>query len=433
MRAVYIAIPFFLVVVSGNRATIEYALAEEGVPNPLRDENKSGAIQFQPRSDEYSAADLKQLRWILSQIKNEKGEPDPLADYVAKPSSQEERDKRSHWKDDDEAHVKPKLFKKADDYVSPDLQPSSIGQTPPVTGPITPASATGPSQRVVVETIADPCFVPLYARMPLKAAYVSSNMPSIGSERSAFQPNVPTNRLNQNDSVLPNSGMSVLPNSGMPYNPAFNPPYNPAFNPPANLPYNPPANPAFNPPVGGMPNNVTNPPMSNIGPSTATPIVPSPSGFTNTPMTGGMTMPAPPPTYANPSTINPYTAVPPAPRYDTRSTFINSQPFVGGPVVTRDASHMVSPTVYRQNVPCTTCGNQPYAPGPTMGATGSPFSYAPQAYFPSSFNGVNTTFKPLVGFGQNVNLSQLGRGIVGQPVAYMPSQPLRNVLRYLFP
>ncbi len=91
---------------------------------------------------------------------------------------------------------------------------------------------------------------------------------------------------------------------------------------------------------------------------------------------------------------------------------------------------MVSPTVYRQSVGCNSCGGQPYAP---MSGSGSPFSYTPPTYFPGAFNGYASQYRPLIGLGQDVRQAQLGRGIIGQPVAYMPSQPLRNVLRYLFP
>ncbi len=39
----------------------------------------------------------------------------------------------------------------------------------------------------------------------------------------------------------------------------------------------------------------------------------------------------------------------------------------------------------------------------------------------------------LITFGQETNPVQIGQGIIGQPVAYVPGQPVRNFLRYLFP
>jgi len=41
--------------------------------------------------------------------------------------------------------------------------------------------------------------------------------------------------------------------------------------------------------------------------------------------------------------------------------------------------------------------------------------------------------RPLVSFGQDRNPVQVGQGIVGQPTAYVPGQPIRNFIRYLSP
>ncbi len=41
--------------------------------------------------------------------------------------------------------------------------------------------------------------------------------------------------------------------------------------------------------------------------------------------------------------------------------------------------------------------------------------------------------RPLVTFGQQANTVQVGQGIVGQPVAYVPGQRFRNWVRYFFP
>lgn len=40
---------------------------------------------------------------------------------------------------------------------------------------------------------------------------------------------------------------------------------------------------------------------------------------------------------------------------------------------------------------------------------------------------------PLISFGQDRNPVQIGQGIVGQPVAYVPGQRIRNWIRYIFP
>jgi hypothetical protein len=41
--------------------------------------------------------------------------------------------------------------------------------------------------------------------------------------------------------------------------------------------------------------------------------------------------------------------------------------------------------------------------------------------------------RPLLSFGQQYKPVELGRGIVGQPVAYVPGEPIRNFVRYIFP
>ncbi len=39
----------------------------------------------------------------------------------------------------------------------------------------------------------------------------------------------------------------------------------------------------------------------------------------------------------------------------------------------------------------------------------------------------------LISFGQDRNPIVVGQGILGQPVAYVPGQPVRNWIRYVFP
>lgn len=196
-------------------------------------------------------------------------------------------------------------------------------------------------------------------------------------------------------------------------------------------------------------------------------------------------MPAPP-TYYVPGAIAPQGIVPgmspqagvpyagsPMPTYNRAGTFVNSAPFVSKPPAAVDARFMVSPAVWQQqasNAAGVSCNPSPAStvPGvpqtrvvpPTVGSVpgmapqgvpigvngvtptsglvppvgASPFAYAPPAamapgnvYAPS-----NGGFVPLVGFGQGTN-AQLGRGLYGQPTAYVNGQPVRNFLRYVFP
>ena len=112
---------------------------------------------------------------------------------------------------------------------------------------------------------------------------------------------------------------------------------------------------------------------------------------------------------------------------------VNSAPFVSSPPCQFDAAYMVSPRVYRQAVdPCAQPGRgTPYAPSPyATSSGGSPFAYAPPTAMPY---GYNSGYRPLIGFGQSLNNAYLGRGIIGQPTAYVDGQPVRNFLRYLFP
>ncbi|MDZ4852525.1 MAG: hypothetical protein SGI77_24815 [Pirellulaceae bacterium] len=114
------------------------------------------------------------------------------------------------------------------------------------------------------------------------------------------------------------------------------------------------------------------------------------------------------------------------------SSIINGEPFVTAPPCQFDAYNMLEPMM------STDCGTPSYrgcSAGPTYG--GLPGTYAPSTIMPNQVPGLyssnNSGFRPLIGFGQDRYNVQLGRGIIGQPVAYVPGQPLRNFLRYIFP
>jgi len=107
---------------------------------------------------------------------------------------------------------------------------------------------------------------------------------------------------------------------------------------------------------------------------------------------------------------------------------MSGEPFVTAPPCQFDAHYMVEPT----------CG----MPSPSLGGcgpaySGIPGSFAPSTIMPGQVPGLyspnNSGFRPLIGLGQDQYNVQLGRGIIGQPVAYVPGQPFRNFLRYIFP
>ncbi len=75
---------------------------------------------------------------------------------------------------------------------------------------------------------------------------------------------------------------------------------------------------------------------------------------------------------------------------------------------------------------------------PVMQASGSTYAVTPPTMMPNSQPMLAVTRgamapRPLVSMGQENYNVQLGRGIVGQPVAYVPGQNIRNFFRYLFP
>jgi len=73
-----------------------------------------------------------------------------------------------------------------------------------------------------------------------------------------------------------------------------------------------------------------------------------------------------------------------------------------------------------------------YQPPAGYGAPVAPLAVpAYPAVAPRGFAAGSPT--PLVTFGQRLNPIQVGQGILGQPVAYVPGQTFRNFIRYFFP
>lgn len=148
---------------------------------------------------------------------------------------------------------------------------------------------------------------------------------------------------------------------------------------------------------------------------------------TGAPMTNGLSRDVLPNSPSNLPSNGGYAA--PTPTYPRNTGLVNSSPFVSDPPCQFDASYMVSPTVYRQATGCDTPSRGTGVPY----AGGSPFAYVPPTMMPYPSMGNNGGFRPLIGFGQNAYNAQVGRGIIGQPTAYVNGQPIRNFLRYIFP
>jgi hypothetical protein len=124
------------------------------------------------------------------------------------------------------------------------------------------------------------------------------------------------------------------------------------------------------------------------------------------------------------------------PRYQIPQ-YVNSEPFVTAGPIPCDSYGMIEQAAYA--VPgYDVCGGPsvlPMAPPPAYGNL--PYNYAPPPILPDAAPGLyapdNSGLRPLFTLGQeNYNVG-VGRGIIGQPVAYVNGQPFRNFLRYLFP
>ncbi len=81
-----------------------------------------------------------------------------------------------------------------------------------------------------------------------------------------------------------------------------------------------------------------------------------------------------------------------------------------------------------------------YAPAtgyaPTTGYIAPPSQIAAPFAAPGQFTAISGNAAPLPSLftlGQQNNPVQVGQGIIGQPVAYVPGQTIRNFFRYLFP
>ncbi len=103
-----------------------------------------------------------------------------------------------------------------------------------------------------------------------------------------------------------------------------------------------------------------------------------------------------------------------------------------------NSPYVTAPVRYISSQPCG-CGPymqtgyttvpQTFTPPPAV--IGQPVltpDVVPPGYYPNDVG-----FKPLLSLGQERYNVVLGRGIIGQPTAYVPGQTFRNILRYLSP
>ncbi len=198
----------------------------------------------------------------------------------------------------------------------------------------------------------------------------------------------------------------------------------PAYQPPS-LP--PPTSRAIAPSQdvypGNYPANTSNQPgIPNYGNATVTPLPnnPLPSSQLNNQ------------TNIQPTYPGSYEAPPTYPR---GARVVSGEPYVTEGPCQFDAYQMVEPISYQSS---TGCGQVPYSPlGPQPTSGQVPGYYAPPTIMPNQvpnlYSSNNAGYRPLFGFGQQNYNVQFGRGIFGQPVAYVPGQKFRNFFRYVFP
>jgi len=389
---------------------------------------------FRPRTDINAASDLQLLEAELNKASDVNGAVNPLGNFLQRNSepSGPTRLEIGPTGPDREAQQKPTI------------DPKTAKQR------LAPTASTLKSSRAI-EVLPGPRYTIIQQASPQlrnstadgfrPARFVSDieamARPSLQYPVTFAGANLPTE--GQPNNIIAN--YQDIPGTGA--NPGYVPNILPNAQPglPSNLPSNsgvfPSASgsvplggmnslPIYNDPGSVMPPVISNPIPNNVpgynSPQVYTaPIYPTPSmGFN--PGLGGV----------NPMRSPSDSVMPNSPR---SYPIVNGAPFVSSPPCQFDARYMVSQNAYRQAVdPCapTRCGAPSgYAPSPyATQPGGSPFSYVPPTAMPYTNN---SGYRPLIGFGQSLSNAYLGRGIIGQPTAYVAGQPVRNFLRYLSP
>jgi hypothetical protein len=178
------------------------------------------------------------------------------------------------------------------------------------------------------------------------------------------------------------------------------------------------------------------PPSGFSNPGLAAPVMPGPSTSTVVPNSSTLVPGSMVPNSSMPLPMRTYPTNPPVYGPSSASSIMSGEPFVTGPPCQFDAAYMVEPASYSASSCSPSCGGgSGFATGAPPYA-GIPGNIAPPTYMPNQVPAGlygNTGWRPLFGLGQDNFNVQLGRGIIGQPVAYVVGQPFRNFLRYVFP
>lgn len=391
---------------------------------------------FRPRTDANSARDLQLLRDELNKANDAKGAVNPLGNFLQRNAQPAEsaRLKIGPNVSDKESQQKPNLDPKSPiRNLAPDS--SNVKATKGI------EMLPGPRYTIIQQERPQPSYSVVDGFRPARfvsdleanvrpslqdpVAFASADIPIAGQPGTyiANYQDIPFGATGTPAPFVPPSS-NILPNNPQPF-PTGNLQTGGSVAPV--IPYNPqPVLPdASNPPVLPFPSGGATQNNSGVTPPIYSTPIPNnvPLGV-NPVLSGGVPMRSPSESIM--------------PNYPRSSSIVNSAPFVSSPPCQFDASYMVSQSVYRQSVdPCaqpTRGSANAYAPFPyATQPGGSPFSYVPPTAMAVSNNGYNSGYRSLVGFGQTLNNAYLGRGIIGQPTAYVDGQPFRNFFRYIFP
>ncbi len=217
-----------------------------------------------------------------------------------------------------------------------------------------------------------------------------------------------------NFTVPPNSGFAPPPSNSLPA------PFQSAPVTPVAPPRQPPT-----PPAAVIPRQPALPPQTSL-PTNPNVFAPGPTSTVPQTRTVVPTNPG------LPARPNDYQSIAP-PQLNNAFATIDNCRNISGPSTYRAGSFGCgAPATYAGPIYAPAAYNPPpsqFAPGVAL---------PPGVGFPTNLSGSlpavipgNPGFRPLISFGQENNPVQVGQGIFGQPVAYVPGQSLRNALRYI--